>query len=131
MAAAGSMPWLVEAAEQIQRFADREFFGQLGLLQRDADALLDGLVVAAPLHAQDFDFAAGGREQPFEDLDRGGLAGAVGAEQAEAFALLDGQIEPAHGVDRRPAIVAFAQIIGSGWQAAYRDCGLRVRAMAG
>ena len=85
----------VEAAEQRERLADGQLLGEARLLQRDADAFPDGGVVAAPAQAEDLDLAGGRGEQPFEDLDRRGLAGAVGAEQAEALARLDGQVEAA------------------------------------
>ena len=100
----------VEAAEERERFADGELFGESCFLQRDADSLPDFIVLLAPTEAQDFDVAGRGVEQPFEDLDRGGLAGAVGSEQAEALALLDSQIETAHGLDRRLAVVALHEI---------------------
>jgi hypothetical protein len=45
------------------------------------------------------DLAAVGRRQAFQDFDRRGLAGAVRAEQAEAFAGGDGQVEPRDGDD--------------------------------
>jgi hypothetical protein len=37
--------------------------------------------------------AAAGARQPGQHADEGGFAGAVGTEQAEKFALLDGQID--------------------------------------
>ena len=86
MASSGVEPLAIEAAKQRQRFADRELFGELGLLQRDADALADVVVLLAPAHAEHFDLAGRRVEQAFEDLDRGRLAGAVRAQQAEALA---------------------------------------------
>jgi len=47
-----------------------------------------------------------GGVEAFEDLDRRGLAGAVGAEQAEAFARPHGQIEP---IDRADVFVVPGQ----------------------
>ncbi|MGX1241777.1 hypothetical protein RKD46_002881 [Streptomyces pseudovenezuelae] len=41
--------------------------------------------------------AAGGFEQGREHPERGGLPGAVGAEEAEDLTLADGQIDTAHG----------------------------------
>ena len=61
----------------------REFF-------REPEALLDGVVVSAPAHAQDFHVAGGRLDQAFDDFNGGGFAGAVGPKQAEAFAGLDG-----------------------------------------
>src|SRR5207237_6673498 len=40
--------------------------------------------------------AGGGLEQPLEDLDGGGLAGAVGAEKTEALATAHLEIEAVH-----------------------------------
>jgi hypothetical protein len=45
------------------------------------------------------DLTAVGRREAFQDFDRGGLAGAVRAEQAEAFACGDGEVEPRDGDD--------------------------------
>ena len=92
---------MIEAAEQRQRLADGELLGELGFLQRDADALADVIVLSAPAQAEDFDLAGGGVEQAFEDLDGRRLAGAVRAEQAEALAALDRQVEAADRLDRR------------------------------
>jgi hypothetical protein len=48
--------------------------------------------------AANADEAAIGIAQAFEDFDGGGLAGAVGAEQAEDFAFCDAEAHAAHGV---------------------------------
>ena len=48
MASSGVEPLAVEAAEQRQRLADGELFGEPGLLQRDADPLADLGVVRLP-----------------------------------------------------------------------------------
>ena len=47
--------------------------------------------------AEDQGLAFGGKQQAQQQLDRGGLAGAVGPEQAEDFALLDFQVERLEG----------------------------------
>ncbi|MDG6105468.1 hypothetical protein [Dactylosporangium aurantiacum] len=49
--------------------------------------------------AEDLDPAAGRQQQRDEHLDRRGLAGAVGPEQAEQLAALDLEGDAAHGVD--------------------------------
>ena len=55
------------------------------------------------------DHLAGGRlEQPLEDLDRGRLARAVRAEQAEALAGRDLEGDPAHGLHRAVALAEVA-----------------------
>ncbi len=71
-------------------------------MQGNADALPQGAVVGLPpALVEDFDFAGGGVEQSFEDFDGGGFAGAIGPEQAEAFAALDLQIEAVDRLHRR------------------------------
>ena len=98
----------VEAAEQRDRLGDGELIAQLRVLELDAEALAQraspGAVV--PVHPQDFDRSGVGDREPFEDLDGGGLAGAVGAEQPEALAGFDGEIEPR---DRYDVAVALDQ----------------------
>ncbi len=51
------------------------------------------------IEAANADGAAVGTAQALEDFDGGGLAGAVGAEQAEDFALVDAKANAAHGLD--------------------------------
>src|SRR5271165_685193 len=55
--------------------------------------------MALPRHAEDFDLARGRIQQSFEDLDGCGFAGAIRAQQSEALACLDGEIQPSHGLD--------------------------------
>src|SRR5690348_5951023 len=55
-----------------------------------------------PLHPQHFDLPGVWEGQPFEDLDRGGFPGAVGPQESEAFAAMDGEIESR---DRRDVVV--------------------------
>ena len=79
----------IEAAKQRERLADGELFGEPGFLQRDADALRGWHRRRSPQRRPSTSTSPRrGIEQPFEDLDGGGLAGAVGAEQAEALAVL-------------------------------------------
>ena len=85
----------VEAAEQRDRLRDRELVAELGVLELDAETLAQrappGPVV--PTHRQHLDRSRVGKREPFEDLDGGSLAGAVGAEQAETLAGLDREVE--------------------------------------
>jgi hypothetical protein len=53
--------------------------------------------------------AAGGRDQRGEHAQGGGLAGAVGAEEAEDLARLDGEVDAPYGFDRS---VAAAEGVG-------------------
>jgi hypothetical protein len=52
-----------------------------------------------PGRPQNLDVATVGRRQPLEDLDGGGLAGAVRPEQPKAFAGPDREIETRDGDD--------------------------------
>ena len=73
------------------------------------EPLAQANVVGAPGLAEDFDLAGRGGQEPFEDLNRGRLAGTVGAEEAEALAGLHVQVEAIDGVHRlRPGGVALA-----------------------
>ena len=88
-----------------------ELFGQPRFLQRDADPLADLVVGPAPLQAQHFaPRRRSACQQPLEDFDRGGLAGPVRAEQAEALAAARPPVEPAHGLDRRLAVVSLDEV---------------------
>src|SRR4029077_6864715 len=90
---------LVQAVEQRHRLANRQLLGELGYNQLDAEALAQGVSARAvvPVHAQDFDVARVGQREAFENFDGRGLAGAVRAQQAEALAGRDGEVEPVHG----------------------------------
>ena len=100
----------IETAEQGQRLQDGELFREPRFLQRDADPLADFIIGLAPSQPQYFDVAGSRGQQALEDFDGRRLAGSVGSQQSEAFAALDVQIEPAHGVDRRPPFVALDEI---------------------
>jgi hypothetical protein len=96
----------IERPEQREDFADGEFVGELRLLQLNAEPLAQRPPggALAPRRSQDLDLARVRRGQPFEDLDRGGLAGAVRPEQAKAFAGPDRQIEARDGDDVTEAL---------------------------
>ena len=53
-------------------------------------------VVPPQRRPRTLDLAGVGRREPFADLDGGGLARAVGTEQAEALAGTDLEVEPVH-----------------------------------
>jgi hypothetical protein len=65
--------------------------GQVAHAAHHLGALLEAV------EARDARRAAGGPQHAHKHLHGGGLAGAVGAEQAEHLALLDGEREVAHG----------------------------------
>ena len=95
---------VVEGAEQAHRFLDRQLVGELRFLELDAEALPQLAFVRGPAQAQHLDLARVGGEQALEDLDRGGLAGAVRAEQPEALAALDRERQPVDGDHRAVAL---------------------------
>ena len=89
----------VVAGEHGVRLADGEVRPELGRLEDDADPLPE--VGAGPLgivseHAH---LAAVALAVALEDLDRRRLAGAVRAEEAEDFARLDREVDPAHRLE--------------------------------
>jgi hypothetical protein len=94
-----------EAAEQSHGLLDGELVRQLRLLQLDAEALLQRAGVGVPVHAQHLEIAGVARRQALAHLDGGGLAGAVGAEQSEAFAGEDLEVD---AIDRDHIAVGLA-----------------------
>jgi len=93
---AGGGARAVEAAEEGDRLRHRELLGELGFLERDTQQLAQLAVVPAPAVAEHEHLAAVRLGQSLADLDRGGLAGAVRAQQAETLAGPDLQIDPVH-----------------------------------
>ena len=65
----------------------------------------------APQHG---DAPAGARPQAFEDLDGGGLAGAVGSEQSEDFARADFEIDAFDGLERAVVFLESCNFDGVG-----------------
>ena len=67
--------------------------GEAGVVLEDRGRLVPELVPVHPfrLEAAVVQLAGGGAEQPQQDLDEGGLAGAVGADQGDALAGPDGE----------------------------------------
>jgi hypothetical protein len=90
-------PPIEEATKQTEGLLDGQLFRQLSFLQLHSKPLSQNPIVFTPAHPEDLEVAGIGFEQPFEDLDRGRLAGAVGPEQAEAFAYTHFQIEAING----------------------------------
>src|SRR5262249_1186619 len=71
----------VERSEQRERLAHRELPLEASLLERDPEPRAQGAPCVGPALAEDLDSAVRGSEEAFEDLDGGGLAGAVRAEE--------------------------------------------------
>ena len=83
---------------------DRDLLLQVGGLQADADAVLELAGLDFGIAAEDADAAAAARAQAFQDFDGGGLAGAVGAEQAEDFAGAHFEIDALDGGEAAVAL---------------------------
>ncbi|MCY1175799.1 hypothetical protein D9M73_160530 [compost metagenome] len=90
---------------------DRQLAEDRGFLRQVADtgasAAVHGLV--ADIEVVDQYAALFGLDQPDNHVEAGGLAGAVGAEQADDLAAVDGQADVAHDL---PALVALGQVLG-------------------
>ena len=61
------------------------------LLENDADLTAQGVAVPGHGDPGHFGMAGSGTEQSGEDIDNGGFAGAVGAQQAEQLAFRNGE----------------------------------------
>ncbi len=96
---------VIQAAKQFQRLAYRQEVLQGGLLEQDAGL---GTETFAQRGAPIAHAARRGRQDSLHDLDGGGLAGAIGSEQAEAaaFAHAEGQ-----SVDGDRAAVMHHQVV--------------------
>ena len=98
----------VEGAKQAQHLFDRQLVAELCFLQVDAEPFAELALARLPCESEDLDVPAVRREEPFEDLDRRRLAGAVRTEQPEALATPDVQRQTGHGDD---VTVAFLEIV--------------------
>ena len=85
-----------EPAVEVERLLGVEEAVEVRLFRQIADALV--LAHVGGRLAEDEGLAVGGEEQAEQELDGGGLAGAVGAEQAEDLAAVDFEVEGAEGV---------------------------------
>ena len=98
----------VEGREQVERLADAQPVGQLGLLELRAEELAQRGGVRRGVVPEDADGPAVALPEPLDALDGGGLAGAVGAEDPEDLALLDGE---RHVLDGHVLSVALVQVV--------------------
>src|SRR6185503_17633620 len=76
-------------------------------LRHQPDALAGVAIIAEPVLAVDQNFAAAGGDDPANDVDQRGLAGAVGAEQPENLAAADVEVDRLQGLGA--ALVRLAQ----------------------
>ena len=78
----------VVAAEEVDVLADAEGFWGAADLEHDAGA--EAVGAEARVLAEDVGLAVGGGAEAEEELDGGGFAGAVGAEEGDYFAGVEG-----------------------------------------
>jgi hypothetical protein len=90
-------PACVEATEQAQGLDDTQLVRELRVLELDAKPLAYLLRVGGPVQAEHLDVAGIGGGQPLADLNGRRLAGPVRAQQAEALAAGDIEIEAVDG----------------------------------
>jgi len=89
----------LHAEDQIVK--GREFVVQVGSLGNDADVLLDAGHLRRQVKAQHAGVAGRGARQAGEHADGRRFAGAVGPQETEDLAFVDGEINPVHGAHRR------------------------------
>ena len=94
------------AGEQVDGLGDPEPVGQPGVLQLAADLRAQPVGVADRVEPEHPDVTRVLAPQALEELDRRGLAGAVGADQAEDLAVMDVEVEV---VDDRAAVVGLGE----------------------
>jgi hypothetical protein len=89
----------VEASKKLERLRNRQLFGELRVLKLNTEPLAKRFAIVLPLHSEYFEVPGITFQQPFTDFDSGGLPGAIGAEQAEALACFDLEVEAVHCYD--------------------------------
>src|SRR5690606_7429698 len=89
----------VEAGEVPQLLAHRRGARLAGRLQHDAEPCLPGQVAVVGVDAEHAHLARRAVAVALEDLDGGGFAGTVGAEQGEGLSAADVEVDAAHGFD--------------------------------
>ena len=97
---------VAQAADELEVFEAGEMGVDVGLLGDVAEGGAVGLEIVADALAFKEHLAVVGLEEAGDDLDGGGLAGAVGADVADDFAGTDGEVDV---VDGGEAAVAFAR----------------------
>ena len=95
-------------AEETHRLVHRHVAGQAAALQLHPDQVAQLAWLAAGIHAEDRQAAVVGLANSLQAFQRGRLARAVGAEQAEDFAPVGLE---ADAVDRDEGSVALAEVL--------------------
>src|SRR5213594_4077860 len=115
-----------QARGEAQVFAHRQVAVECGVLKYEPDAAPHGEALAHDVVSRNARSAAGGREESREQVNRGGLTGAVRPEQAEELAIPDLEVEPIESADRAKVLAEAAGVDrGSGhpFAARTRDAG--------
>ena len=99
-------PLLVEAPEEGQCFDYRQLVRELGILQLNPEPLPQRRSVRSPAKSEYLDFSGVRGGEPFADLNRCRLTGAIRTQQAEAFAGPDLERDTVDGND---VLVGFPQ----------------------
>ena len=87
----------VDSAEELDVLVDRQQLVERELLRHVADAAFDAFRILRDVDAADERGAAGRPQQAAQHADGGGLARAVGAQEAEDLARLDAEGQVVHG----------------------------------
>ena len=96
----------VEFAEEMDGFANFDFFRQVGGLQAHADAIFELFTLRAGVESQNGDVASTAGTQAFKNLDSGGFTGAVRTEKSEHLAGVHFKID---AFDGREVTVVFCE----------------------
>ena len=89
----------VEAGDELEVAPGGEVGDEAGGADEGADAAQGSDAGRADWLAEELDVAGGGMDEAQGHADGGGLAGAVGAEEAEDFAAVDGEVDAGDGAD--------------------------------
>jgi hypothetical protein len=84
-----------QPAHQIEQLRARQVVVEVRVLRQEAEPLLDLSIGDRP--AEDARLPRRREDEPHQHLERRGLAGAVGAEEAEDLVLLDGETDVGDG----------------------------------
>jgi hypothetical protein len=102
-----------ELEEQVDRLAARELRPQRHVARDVGKAFVETDPVGPRVAAEQPGRARVGVQEPEEDTDRRGLAGAVGAEEPGDLSGLDGEVEAVQGVDRAEALAQVVDLDGT------------------
>src|SRR5207245_6192957 len=94
----GARLWVI-TAKHVHRFRDGQVRVDTACLQDDAHLLLEPPAARSRVKPQDRGPTAVAVPKPFEDLDRGRLAGAVWPQQCEHLPFRDREADTAEGLD--------------------------------